>query len=46
MIKLIIRSIPLSVIPNGVNFEIFKPQRFNRINKKLGLDIDDFIVLF
>lgn len=46
MRSLIQTNVPVSVIPNGVDFEIFKAEDLTESRKKLGLDIDDFIVLF
>ena len=39
-------KIPVSVIPNGVNFELFNTQSLIESRKKLGLNQNDFIVLF
>ncbi len=39
-------SIPVSVIPNGVNFEVFKPMDQKAARRKLGMDPDEFVVLF
>lgn len=37
---------PISVIPNGVNFQAFRPINQNQARIKLGLSPDDFIILF
>ncbi len=39
-------KIPIDVVPNGVNFETFKPGNKKNIRIKLGLDENDFVVLF
>lgn len=39
-------EVPISVIPNGVNFDIFKPKDIFESRKKLGFEDDDFLVLF
>lgn len=37
---------PVSVIPNGVNLEIFKPIPIDEARKILGFEMDDFLILF
>jgi glycosyltransferase involved in cell wall biosynthesis len=37
---------PVSVIPNGVNFQTFKPDSQQAARNKLGLNTGDFIILF
>jgi teichuronic acid biosynthesis glycosyltransferase TuaC len=39
-------NIPYSVVPNGVNFELFKPQNLIESRRKLGIDENDFAILF
>jgi len=46
MKSLVETRVPISIIPNGVNFEIFKTKNFAESRKNLGLNKDDFIVLF
>lgn len=40
------RNTPMSVIPNAVNTNVFKPYDKYKIRKELGLKKDDFIVVF
>ncbi len=44
--KFIIRKKNVYVIPNGVNFEYFKPKDKNEVRKTLNLPLDKKIVLF
>ena len=37
---------PVSVIPNGVNLEVFKPIPVDEARKILGFEKDDFLILF
>lgn len=46
MKKYIKRKTPVETIPNGVNFLMFKPEDKIEVRKKLGLNIQSFIVLF
>ena len=46
MKRLIRTGIPVSVIPNGVDFEMFNPQNAIESRIKLGLNQNDFIILF
>lgn len=39
-------KIPISVIPNGVDFDFFKPTDIFESRKKLGFEDDEFLVLF
>ncbi|MBK9282709.1 MAG: glycosyltransferase [Sphingobacteriaceae bacterium] len=39
-------QVPISVIPNGIDFDIFKPIDRNKSRKILGFKENDFIVLF
>lgn len=39
-------NVSLSVVPNGVNFNLFKPQEKNIARNKLGLSNSDFTILF
>lgn len=46
MKSLVETRIPISIIPNGVNFENFKAKDYTESRNKLRLNKDDFIVLF
>lgn len=37
---------PISVVPNGVDTALFKPSNINNARKKLGLDLNSFLILF
>jgi glycosyltransferase involved in cell wall biosynthesis len=46
MRELLKLNIPVSVIPNGINFNFFSPQKSDEIKNKLGFKTNDFIILF
>lgn len=46
MMDLLKCKTPVSVIPNGVNLELFKPLPPDEAKRKLGFNHEDFIVLF
>ena len=46
MKSLIRTGVPVSVIPNGVDFKIFNPRNTVESRIKLGLNQNDFIILF
>lgn len=46
MMELLKCKTPISVIPNGVNLEVFKPIPVDEARNKLGFSKEDFIILF
>lgn len=38
--------VPISVIPNGINLSLFKPMDLNKARENLGLNAQDFLILF
>lgn len=46
MKKLLHVQVPISVIPNGIDFNVFKPLERIPCREKLGFEKNDFIVLF
>lgn len=39
-------KVPIDVIPNGINFDLFKQMDQNLARKKLNLNQDEFLILF
>lgn len=39
-------KVPISVIPNGINLSVFKPLDLKQARENLGLNAQDFLVLF
>ena len=46
MKNLLKTKVPMNVIPNGIDFDFFKPQDKYSIRNKIKIDNDEFVVLF
>ncbi|MFW9928794.1 MAG: glycosyltransferase family 4 protein [Candidatus Thorarchaeota archaeon] len=46
MANLLDGKIPISVIPNGVDLELFQPMQQSLVRKELGFEEEEFMVLF